>query len=131
MSTPEVRIGDRVRITRTNVYEGVVSGITDFGLDLDGGRYVRTCDESENVEILERAPKVFKVGDPVLTSELDLLVDGTILINEDESTQAPRFVDASRKMVILSSVEKFPFDFYSGSTSYRFTVAYVPQGGKK
>lgn len=128
MSTPEVRIGDKVRITHSNSYEGVVTGVGEYGLDLDGGRYYQTIREGQSVEILERAPKGFKVGDSVKSSDFSLLQHGTVLINPTESGGTPRVVDAERRYLVMNSVDKFPFSYYDDFYFPNFVIIYIPKG---
>lgn len=123
MTNPEVRFGDKVRLTR----EGIVSVVDSVGnFHIDHDTYVR--EEHYTVEILERAPKEFKVGDDIEWSDLALLKHGTVLVNRSEGRGTPRVVDAVYKYLVLNSVDKFPFSYYDDSYFPDFFIAYIPEG---
>lgn len=128
MSTvQQVNIGDKVRITTTS--EGIVGWVSGSrtGFELEGqDEYFSTS--SQSVEILERAPKVFKVGDTIGWPDLRLLKDGTVLVNTSESHKTPRIVDSTREYLVLNSVDRFPFSYYDDNMFPDFAIVYIPEG---
>lgn len=127
MSTPEVRVGDRVRITTST--EGVINYVSSSGsgIELDGiDEYFNL--NTQNVEILERAPKVFTVGDAIAWSDLSLLKNGTVLVNTSESHETPRIVDSVHEYLVLNSIDRFPFSYYDDNMFPDFVIAYIPEG---